>query len=80
MGRIHSIFSFEQSVFGGESMNSTDNTVSVSEEKAAKKKNVLSNLLAGFLLGGVTVVYGIIKVIRFFGRRKKKEVNNDAEL
>ena len=61
-------------------MNSTDNTVSVSEEKAAKKKNVLSNLLAGFLLGGVTVVYGIIKVIRFFGRRKKKEVNNDAEL
>ena len=80
MGRIHSIFSFEQSVIGGESMNSTENTVSVSEEKVSKKKNVLSSLLAGFLLGGVTVVYGIIKVIRFFGRRKKKEVNDDAEL
>lgn len=61
-------------------MNSTENTVSVSEEKVSKKKNVLSNLLAAFLLGGVTIGYGIAKVIRFFGRRKKKEVNNDVEL
>ncbi|MBQ6632835.1 MAG: hypothetical protein IJH80_01390 [Ruminococcus sp.] len=61
-------------------MNNGENMVSVKDEKAAKKKNVLSNLLAAFLLGGVTVGYGIAKVIRFFGRRKKKEVNNDVEL
>ncbi len=61
-------------------MNNGEIIETEKQAKASRKKSVLSNILAAFLLGGVTLGYGVVKVINLFRRKKKTEVNDDAEL
>ncbi len=48
------------------------------EEKTKKRKGILANILAGFLLGGAAIGYGIMKLAKLIsGHRKSKEEAED---
>ena len=48
------------------------------EEKTKKRKGILANILAGFLLGGAAIGYGIIKLVGLVsGRGRNKEEADD---
>ena len=52
--------------------------MSTNKETTDKRKGILSAILAGFMLGGVTVVYGLLKIGKFF-RRHTKRSEADAD-
>ena len=47
------------------------------EEKIKKRKGILANILAGFLLGGAAIGYGIMKLVKLVSGKNKKEEADD---
>ena len=48
------------------------------KKKKKKRKGILANILAGFLLGGAAIGYGIMKLVKLIsGHRKSKEEAED---